>query len=218
MRASNAQEVPRSRPLTLTTSTRVRLLAGTVVLHLAVYYSVNALNSLRPSSHYWSFHTQADAWIPYLGWTSVIYYLGSLYVVIAGAAVVWRLNTTFVRAITAYIGLILTGGVIQVLIPAPAPFPSELSSVQQLLHGLLSVRPYATLPSMHVALTVLPTGIALSVLKSRPPRILASVAALLITVSTLTAKEHFFLDAVTGAALGAAFYGWWCLGSLRSGR
>jgi membrane-associated phospholipid phosphatase len=77
------------------------------------------------------------------------------------------------------------------------------------MHNLISMRPYACLPSMHVALSVLPVCILYSVLKSIWIRIFSTLLAVLITVSTLTLKEHYFLDALAGLLLALIFYGFW---------
>ena len=144
-----------------------------------------------------------DGWIPYLSWTWPLYFGAHLYVTLWAGLLVWSLpKVKFERAVCAYVGMIVVAAVIQIAIPAEAPWPSDMESVQQFVHESLALRPYACLPSMHVALSVLPAGIGLVALESRSARTLSVVLALLITVSTLTMKEHFFLDAVVGNDIG----------------
>ena len=191
---------------------RARALAilGIVLLHMTCYYVVNSTNSHRPAAAFVDLTLASDRWIPYLGWTWVIYYLGDVYIVMWGAVVFWRIpRRGFVRAVEAYSGMIVVGAILQLLVPARAPWPVAPVAVQQWVHDLISMQPYACLPSMHVALTVLPAGISVSVFKSPLLRATSVALAAMITVSTLTLKEHFVLDAVAGLVLGLAVYAFW---------
>jgi membrane-associated phospholipid phosphatase len=60
---------------------------------------------------------------------------------------------------------------------------------------------------MHVAFSVMPAALSLELLESPWSRYLSVMLATLILVSTLTLKEHYFLDLVAGMALGLAAYG-----------
>jgi hypothetical protein len=73
----------------------------------------------------------------------------------------------------------------------------------------MSLDLYACLPSMHVALTIFPTCLSFSVFRSRLIRTILVILTVLITISTLTFKEHVFLDAVTGILLALVFYAVW---------
>ncbi len=188
---------------------KLALMAATVVLHLTVYRLVNVWNARRPASDYLSAWTPVDDWIPYLPWTAVLYYLGDLFIILGGAAVVWRLERGFGRALMAYTGMILTGGVVQVLLPIPGPWPTDPSALQQFFHALPGVDPYAALPSMHVALATLPAAIAWTSIRSVGVKAILLGTALVVSVSTLTTKEHYVLDAVTGCALGLAAWAYW---------
>jgi hypothetical protein len=187
---------------------RLGTFAAVIALHLSIYSAVNSINAARDPAQFWNLFTPIDSWIPHLGWSSFIYYFGDLYMVAWGGTVLKRLECGFGRAMKAYLGMIIVGGAFQVLIPASAPLPEEFYWLQGLVHRL-SIPPYANLPSMHVALTMLAAGLALHVLKSRPARWLSTVAAVLITISTLTTKEHFFVDAVAGLALAGIAYAYW---------
>jgi len=196
---------------------RVVGMAGIALLHIVWYYVVNITNSYRPSTVFVDLSLAIDRWIPYVGWTWVIYYFGDLYIVIWAGVVFWQIpRSRFDRAVYAYGGMIVVGATMQLLVPATAPWPANPTAAQQWMHELISMRPHACMPSMHVALTVLPAGLAVSVLHSRLLRFSSTILAALITVSTLTLKEHFFLDAVTGVALGLAAYAFWRAGTERT--
>jgi membrane-associated phospholipid phosphatase len=109
--------------------------------------------------------------------------------------------------------MIIIGALIQLTFPARAPWPTDFDSVQRFIHDLFSLRPYACLPSMHVALSILPACIGLVTLHSRLLKTLSVFIALLITASTLTMKEHYFLDALTGVVLGVLTAILWFLGT-----
>jgi len=187
---------------------RLGTFAAVMAFHVSIYSAVNSINAARDPAQLWHLYTRVDSWIPYIGWSSFIYYLGDLYMVAWGGMIVMRLERGFGRAMKAYLGMIIAGGAFQVLIPAKAPLPEQFYWLQGLVHQL-SIPPYASLPSMHVALTMLAAGLALHVLRSRSARWLSTVAAALITISTVTTKEHFFVDAVAGLALAGLAYACW---------
>lgn len=194
-------------------SARLLLILVLILLHVAVYYGVNAFNASRPAWHYWNLHTFVDGRIPYLGWTAVIYYLGDLFILLFGGAILWRLQEGFTRAIGSYVAMILMGGAGQVFFPAISPDQNQLFPLQQLVHETISGGRFANLPSMHVALTVLPAAIAWRVVESRSVKVAAAIVAALVTVSTLTTKEHYAVDAVAGVLLALACFAYWRAGS-----
>lgn len=189
---------------------RIPAILGIVLLHGGVYYTVNVINGLRPSSAHVNLHTVVDSWIPFVGWTWTIYYFGDVYITIWAFVIVWRLpGREFRRAVYSYVGMILSGALIQLILPGKAPWPNHLSGVQAYIHSFISMKPYACLPSMHVALTVLPACLLFTSFRSTWVRVFSTGMAVLITVTTLTLKEHFFLDALTGVLLGLVFFGVW---------
>lgn len=187
---------------------RLGMFAAVIAFHVAIYSAVNLVNGARDPTQFWNLFTPFDSWIPYLGWTGFIYYFGDLYMGPWAAIVVVKLDRGFERAMKAYVGMVVVGGAIQVLIPASAPLPAEFHWLQARVHEL-SIPPYACLPSMHVALSALPAALSMHVLKSPLTRGVSVGVAALITLSTLTTKEHFFLDAVAGLALAALAYAYW---------
>jgi hypothetical protein len=204
---------------TVCTSAKLRrllIVLGIVLLHGGVYYTVNALNSLRPSSVIVNLYTIVDSWIPFVGWTWTIYYFGDVYITVWALIIVWRLSEReFGKAVYSYIGMIIAGALIQLVVPGKAPWPNHLSGAQAYIHDLISMKPYACLPSMHVALTVLPACLLFTAFRSSWVRAISTVMAVLIIITTLTMKEHFFLDALTGVLFGLVFFGVWRL-SLRN--
>lgn len=209
-----ATGLPRMRSATIAWGGRwVRLgtFAAVIAFHVSIYIAVNLANTVRDPRHFQDLHTRFDAWIPYLDWSAYIYYFGDLYMGAWAAIVAVLLPYGFGRAMRAYLGMVVVGGAVQLLIPASAPLPAQPHWLQAHAHEL-SIAAYACLPSMHVALSALPAALSLRVLGSRVARGLSVGAAGLITVSTLTTKEHFFLDAVAGLALAAMAYAYWRIG------
>lgn len=194
---------------------RLSTFAAVIVFHVSVYSAVNLTNSARDPAQLWNLHTPLDAWIPYLDWTAYIYYFGDLYMGAWAAVVVVLLERGFGRAMVTYLGMIVVGGALQVLIPASAPLPADPHWLQARVHEV-SIAPYACLPSMHVALSVLPALLSLHVLRSRLARGAAIGAAVLITISTVTTKEHFVVDPVAGLALAGLAYAFWRRGRTRA--
>lgn len=189
---------------------RLFVIISVMLLHSLCYYMVNLINSYRPKSAFYDFTTVVDSWIPYISWTWIIYYFGDIYITLGAALIVWRLSRKeFIRAIYVYSGMIITGALIQLIFPAQAPWPSELIKPHLFFHDLISMRPYACLPAMHVSLTILPAFFLFSVTKSKWIRFLSTLLAVLISISTITLEEHFFLDMVAGFILAFVFYILW---------
>lgn len=189
---------------------RALLILATILLHLAVYGLVNAWNATRPPGDFVDVSLPVDGWIPYLPWAAVPYYLADLFVLGAGAAVLWRMaERRFHRGVGAYVGVILAGGAVQLLLPITGPWPTDPAPLQQFFHGLPGVEPYAALPSMHVTLVVLPAAMGQDVFESRWTRAFLILGAAAATLATLLAKEHYVLDAVAGLALGLLAYVAW---------
>lgn len=91
-------------------------------------------------------------------------------------------------------------------------------ALQQIVHRMLRLDRYACLPSMHVALTVFPTCLAFSVCPSRLVQSGLVLMTVLISLSTLTFKEHVALDVVAGVVLALAFYAVWSRTGIRMKR
>jgi membrane-associated phospholipid phosphatase len=191
-------------------ATRLAVILTVSAFHISCYLAVNALNSRRPEEAFRNLGTALDQNVPYLPWTSVFYYFGDFFVIVFAALVIWRmLRRPLRRAAFFYAGMILAGAILQLLFPGKAPWSDQLAAFQKAFHASLGLKPYACLPSMHVALSVFPALLSLHVWKSAAPKIIYVASAILITISTVTFKEHYLLDAVAGALLAAVFYWLW---------
>lgn len=200
--------MPRAGPWNV--APRLAAMAVVALLHLLAYLAVTRVNAGRPEHVLWDLTTPVDAAIPHLPFTWPLYWLVYFFVPLAGAIALLRMSEpAFRRAIVAYSGMLLVGAGVQLLIPARAPWPASPAPIQELYHTSGLVLPYANLPSMHVAFATLTAAMLATVVLSRGWRLAATSAALLITVGTLTLKEHFVLDAVAGVLLALATWRWW---------
>jgi hypothetical protein len=189
---------------------RLAAIAGVALLHLLAYLAVTRVNAARPAHALWHLSTALDAAIPHLPHTWPLYWLVYPFVPVVGGVALLRMpDPAFRRAVTAYAGMLLAGAAIQLLIPARAPWPPDPARMQQIYHASGLVLPYANLPSMHVAFATLTALVFSSVSRSMVARAAAGTGALAITVGTLTLKEHFVVDAVTGVLLALAAWSWW---------
>lgn len=184
---------------------RIGLLLFIAGLQFGQFYLKFELYEIIPYNGYVNVEMSFDDYIPYLEWSWVIYYFGFAYIAIWGAAGIWRFSKReLYRTVTVYSLLIFMGLVLHLAIPTQAPWPliENMANVQNTFKEIYGVKPLACLPSMHVALTVLPAFISLFVFKSSWYRLLSIVLAILVSASTVTAKEHWFLDVVSGLLLG----------------
>ena len=189
---------------------RVVFILCVVLLHIGVHHYVNAFNAQRPTSDLYQVSTSVDELIPYLGWTWVIYYMGDVYILLWAPVVVWMLpQRKFVRAMSIFALMIIVGGILQLLLPARSPWPDNGSEVQRWFHRSVIWDPFVCLPSMHVALALLPACVSMTIFQSRWFRVATVILVTAITLSTLTLKEHYVLDAVSGILLGGlSFIAW----------
>lgn len=201
---------PNTENSRLGTLKRLSLIVGLAVLHFGSYVLVNQLYLLNETVKFWNFQTTLDSAIPYWPWTWVFYYFGFIYSGPWAALVVWRLPARpFRMAIGAALAMTLAGAAIHLLIPSRAPWPETLGSVQKAFKESLSVKPLACFPSMHVATALFPAFVSLHVFRSRAVRVASVTLAVLIAISTVTAKEHYVLDVLGGAILASViFYVW----------
>lgn len=185
------------------------MILGTGVFHITCYKFVNQVTRWA-SLPIRDFSLVIDRWIPYLGWTWPFYYLGNVYILLGGGVIVWKLpDKKFHRAVGVYLAMILTGAVLQIVLASASPWPPQMIPLQRHLHSSMSLDLYACMPSMHVALTVFTTCLSFSVFRARLIRAILVLLAGLITISTLTFKEHVVLDAVAGILFAALVYGFW---------
>jgi membrane-associated phospholipid phosphatase len=189
---------------------RVTLVVGVGLLQLFVFYITYYLYKIIPYPGYLELKTWLDTAIPYVSWSWIIYYFGFFYITVWGALGIWLMsNRALRRTILVYVGLVLTGGVLHLLLPSDSPWPlvQRLSSAQHSFKSTCNIEPLAGFPSMHAAMSTLPTFIIFYRFKSWSFRILSTVLALLVCLSIITAREHWAIDVPAGIALGLAA-GW----------
>jgi membrane-associated phospholipid phosphatase len=102
--------------------------------------------------------------------------------------------------------MILAGGIIQLILPAKSPLPEHMNSVHLWIHNNLVNDPFVCFPSMHVSLATLPTLLLLDRIKEFNSKLLLFIVLILISLSTITLKEHYFVDMIAGFAMGYLFY------------
>jgi hypothetical protein len=208
---SPVSETPRAK--------RLLAIAGVIVLHLAVYLTVTRVNSGRPPEALRDPSIPLDGRIPLLGWTWIFYWAAYPYLTIGAGLIVGSMpELDFRRAVKAFVAITLVGGAVQLLYPVAAPWTSEAHPMQTAMHESWFTRPYACLPSMHVAYSVLTAFLGVALSRSAGLRVFHVLLAAGIAVSTLTLKEHYVADAVTGTLLGLAGGAWWSRGEERRGR
>ena len=185
-------------------------MAGVILLHLAVYFAVTRINSTRPASVFWDPAITLDSLIPLIEWTWIFYWAAYPYLTLGATLVVASMREAdYKRAIKAFIVITFIGGAIQLLYPVAAPWTSEAHAMQTRMHESAFTRPYACLPSMHVAYSVITGFMGAMIARSVGLRWFHILLAAAIAVSTLTLKEHYVADAVAGILLGVGGGMWW---------
>ncbi|HVI04052.1 MAG TPA: phosphatase PAP2 family protein, partial [Enhygromyxa sp.] len=153
-----------------------------------------------------------DRAIPFVPWTVWLY--GTITWVCLGAWLTVPSRAAGARLLASISIAAITCSIVFVLFPTS--FPRELYPLESLdsasLRELSRLRaadsPSNCLPSLHVALA---WGIALSWAGNFRERRLVQAAAiawaLIISVTTITTKQHFVVDVPSGAAVGV--FAWW---------
>ena len=207
---NRADKMALERPSPADYARRVLAIVGVIVLHLVVYYTVTRVNSNRPPAALNDPSIPLDDKIPLLGWTWVFYWAAYPYLTLGAALIVAAMREVdYKRAIQAFIVITFVGGGIQLLYPVAAPWTSEAHAMQTRMHESAFTRPYACLPSMHVAYSVITGFMGAMIARSVGLRWFHILLAAGIAVSTLTLKEHYVADAVAGIALGLGGGLWW---------
>jgi len=189
-------------------------MSGVALLHVLVYLAVTRVTLLRPTSAFTDFRVGLDDKIPHLRWTWPAYWLPYLLVPLGAGASMMQLGTRqFWRLILAWSGMIVIGGLIQLVWPAVAPWPMLPATTQRWYHDSVLILPYATLPSMHVAHVTLAALVASTVFPTLPVRAGAFLLVVAAALATLTLKEHLVLDTLSGIALAATAWVWWRRGA-----
>jgi membrane-associated phospholipid phosphatase len=202
------------RPSAADHARRGLAIVGVIVLHLVVYYTVTRINSNRPPAALNDPSIPLDDRIPLIGWTWAFYWAAYPYLTLGAWLIVAAMHEAdYSRAIKAFIIITFIGGAVQLLYPVAAPWTSEAHAMQTRMHESAFTRPYACLPSMHVAYSVITGFMGAMIARSAGLRWFHILLAAGIAVSTLTLKEHYVADAVAGILLGLAGGLWWWFGA-----
>jgi len=175
-------------------------------LQSLVYFGIGHLHLDRSTE---ILRTRLDDAIPFWPWTAWCYlpfYAGVFIMAVAGI----KRRALFNRAVLAVLIVMSIGALGHVFISAeyprpvlPPPYPNISAAF---LAAVQSIDPPGNVfPSLHVAHT---TMLALILIKDRPRlgRVALAMATAL-ALSTLTTKQHFLADVISGYAL--AFFGRW---------
>jgi hypothetical protein len=204
-----------SAPAGAAVAGRERLLpvAGVASLHVLCYWIVTRVTRARGPGALFDTTIALDGRIPHIPATWPLYWIAYPFVVLGAGTALLRLPLpAFRRALTALVAMTLAGALIQLLIPARAPWPDAPASMQLRFHQSALVLPFATLPSMHVAYCLFAATLVSATTSSRALRAGATLVVVLVAIATLTLKEHVILDAITGAGLGMVASRWWLRG------
>jgi len=171
-----------------------------------VYFGIGHLHLDRSTE---ILRTKVDDAIPFWPWTAWCYlpfYAGVFIIAVAG----FRRRALFNRAVLAVLVVMTIGALGHIFIgaeyPRPVLHPPFANVSAWFLASVQSIDPPGNVfPSLHVAHT---TMLALILIKDRPRlgRVALAMATAL-ALSTLTTKQHFIADVVSGYAL--AFLGRW---------
>jgi membrane-associated phospholipid phosphatase len=176
------------------------------LLQSAVYFGIGHLHLSRSTE---ILRTRLDDAIPFWPWTAWCYlpfYAGVFIIAVAGI----KRRVLFNRAVLAVLTVMSLGALGHIFIGAEYPRPVIHPPYPDVSAAFLAAvqridPPGNVFPSLHVAHT---TMLALILLKDRPRVGRAALAmATALALSTLTTKQHFIADVVSG--YGLAFFGRW---------
>jgi len=175
-------------------------------LQSLVYFGIGHLHLNRSTE---ILRTRLDDAIPFWPWTAWCYlpfYAGVFIIAIAGI----KRRAVFNGAVRAVLVVMSVGAVCHVLIgaeyPRPVlhpPYPDISAAFLAAVQGIDP--PGNVFPSLHVAHT---TMLAMILMKDRARvGLIALAMATALALSTLTTKQHFLADVLSGYVL--AFFGRW---------
>jgi membrane-associated phospholipid phosphatase len=189
-------------------SPRYRWLLGLTLalVQSVIYFGIGHATFQRSTE---LLRTHLDDLVPFLPWTAWCYlpfYAGVFILALAG----FRRRALFDRAARSIVVVMIIGALCHVFIRAEYPRPILVPP----LHGPSEAfmawvqrvdAPGNVFPSLHVAHT---TMLSLLLIRDRPRLgLVALFMATCLALSTLTTKQHFLADVVSG--YGLAFFGVW---------
>lgn len=160
-----------------------------------------------------------DSRIPYLPWTVLVYHgLFELLLFLpfltypktgSGARELFKLyEGQVVLTLVACAVFIICPAEMTLRVPAGQHSDSLMHTLNLLIH--LQDRPFNTWPSLHVVWTCLATLVVTHWTRSIRWKVLLWACWIVVSISTLTIKQHFLWDVISGSLL-ALFYWWWKL-------
>jgi membrane-associated phospholipid phosphatase len=173
---------------------------GVALLQSLAYFGIGHLPLVRSTE---LLRTRLDDAIPLVPWTAWCYlpFYAAIFI-IAIASI--RSRSLFDRAVRSVVIVMLVGGAGHLLIRAEYPRPTLTPPYADVSTAFLAFvyridRPGNVFPSLHVAHSSM---LALLLIRDRPVigRV-AFVMAVMLALSTLTAKQHFVADVVAGFLL-----------------
>jgi len=201
-----APEPSLARPALATPAYKWSVGLGLAALQSLVYFGIGHLHLNRSTE---LLRTRLDDALPFWPWTAWCYlpfYAGVFILAIAG----FRRRALFNRAVLAVFVVMAIGAMGHIFIgaeyPRPVLHPPYADISAAFLASVQHIDPPGNVfPSLHVAHT---TMLALLLIKDRPRLGLVTlIMATMLALSTLTTKQHFLADVVSGYAL--AFFGRW---------
>lgn len=135
--------------------------------------------------------------IPYVSWYAYVFGFIVLLCLFDGEE--------YYKLILALVITMLLSFIVFIFFPTYVPRPEVLTSdpFSRLVLAIYSAdKPYNCLPSAHVSYSmIIATYVAKSKQFSNKTKLTSSIICVLIILSTLYVKQHYFLDAVTGVLI-----------------
>lgn len=169
------------------------------VIFYPLYLATNRFPVFEPSTLPLLFK---EEFVPYLGWTAFVY--NSFLIQLPLAIFVVPKNAGYGRAVTSAIGMIFTHFIIFFLFPTTYPRPEGNGGCWVMVLVHLFDTPNNCFPSLHVATATYASLVVWRTMGVKPGIAMLSWSVL-VSVSTLTTKQHYLLDVFSGWALAAAF-------------
>ncbi|MFH1637225.1 MAG: phosphatase PAP2 family protein [Candidatus Woesearchaeota archaeon] len=180
-----------------------RILAVSILLLMLIIYS--SIQRLIAEHNAGTMVTRIDELIPFVP-SFIVFYFAFFILMVLPFFIIEGIQE-YRKVIASYLLIVFVSAIFFILLPAKIARPEITGStiVLSTVAWIYSIdAPLNTFPSMHVSITTL---VALVTLRCR--RDLAKYVvplALLVVLSTLFVKQHYFLDAVGGIVLGVLAY------------
>lgn len=172
-----------------------------LLLFLPWFIIYDSVNALGPWPDGWSGWTRADALVPFVGWTEIVYFSAYPLVLLAPLAAVSNadLRALMIRGWLAIVLVTFTYLTIPVVVP-PKPIPAAEMFSLMLRWERIYEEPVTAFPAFHVIWPMLVAPIY--VRRFRWLRAVVWGLVALIAVSCLTTGMHAIADVLAGTAFG----------------